>query len=57
MKVVKDQRKLCLECGTHRALFRYRGKVKRDAKHTLCFRCFHSLKDSLRALRLAELGF
>lgn len=56
MKLVKDQRKLCLECGTHRALFRYRGKVKRDKDHTLCFRCFHSFSDAWRARRLTGLG-
>ena len=56
MKFVKDQKKLCLECGTHRALFRFRNKVKRDKNHTLCFRCFHSLSDSYRASRLVGLG-
>jgi hypothetical protein len=56
MKLTKDQ-KLCLECGDHRALFRFRGRVKRDAKHTLCFRCYHSLCDTLRAERLAERTF
>jgi DNA-directed RNA polymerase subunit M/transcription elongation factor TFIIS len=55
MKFVKDQKKPCRECGDHRALFRIRGTVKRDARHTLCFRCYHSFCDSWRARRLAEL--
>jgi hypothetical protein len=57
MKFVKDQKKLCLECGTHRALFRFRNKAKRDKNHTLCFRCFHSLGEAWRASRLATPGF
>jgi hypothetical protein len=56
MKFVKDRKNLCLEYGTHRALFRFRGKVKRDKEHTLCFRCFHSVSDAWRARRLAGLG-
>jgi hypothetical protein len=54
MKFVKDQRKLCVECSDRPALFLIRGRVKRDAKHTLCFRCYNSLCDESRAKRLAE---
>lgn len=55
VKFYKNPQKLCLECGDHRALFRFRGRVKRDFKHTLCFRCFHSLNDSCRARSLTGL--
>ena len=40
---------LCVACRGRRALFRYRGVVKADADHTLCFRCFRALKNSLRS--------
>ena len=39
---------LCVACRGRRALFRYRGVVKADADHTLCFRCFRALKNRLR---------
>jgi len=55
MKIIEDKKKFCVECGAHRALFRLRGKVKRDTQHTLCFRCFHSFNDAWRARRLAEI--
>ena len=53
MKFANNAKKLCLECRTQRALFRFGGRVKRDEKHTLCFRCFESLNDSCRASDLA----
>lgn len=56
MKFAKDQKKLCLECRTHRALFRISGRVKWDARHTLCFRCYHSLSDGWHARRSVELS-
>jgi hypothetical protein len=40
---------LCVDCRERRARFRYRGVVKADADHTLCFRCFRALKNSLRS--------
>jgi len=56
MKLTKHNRKLCLQCQNHRALVRFRGRVYRDAEHTLCFRCFRSLTDAWYAERLAGLG-
>ncbi len=41
--------KLCAECRQHRALFRYRGRVRADHFHTLCFRCYRSAADRLTA--------
>jgi hypothetical protein len=40
---------LCVACRGRRALFRYHGVVKADADHTLCFRCFRALRNSLRS--------
>lgn len=53
MKIIKSPRHLCLQCQKHRALFRYKGKVKRDKEHTLCFRCFQSLVDACHARAIA----
>lgn len=44
----------CLGCGARRSLYRYRGFVKADANHTLCFRCYRALRDSMRARSLAR---
>ena len=45
-------RHLCLGCRSHRARFRYRGRVRADREHTLCFRCYRSICDRLRAERM-----
>jgi len=47
---------LCVMCGRRRAVFRYRGVVKADATHTLCFQCYRSLRDAMRAQRLASMA-
>ena len=46
----------CLGCGARRSLYRYRGFVKADANHTLCFRCYRALRDSMRARSLARIA-
>lgn len=54
MKHMNNDHRLCVECREHRALFRLRGRVRRDEKHTFCFRCFHSRQDSLRTALMAN---
>lgn len=44
----------CRDCETRRALFRYRGVVKWDRYHTLCFQCYRRYADRLRAASLAS---
>ncbi len=39
---------LCLSCGSRPARFQYRGVVKADKHHTLCFQCYRSAADSMR---------
>lgn len=52
---VGRRKRLCLECGEHRPLFRVRGgPVRVDSQHTLCFRCRRSLRDHVWALGLRE---
>jgi len=44
--------RLCLSCGERRALFFYRGVVKADRDHNLCFACYRAEVNRLRAGRL-----
>ena len=50
----RPARHTCLGCRQHRALFRYRGQVRADRDHNLCFRCFRAEVNRLRARRLAD---
>ena len=52
--MVTPSRHLCVVCRQRRAVFRYRGVVKADATHTLCFQCYRRLVDSMRARRLVQ---
>ena len=46
--------RLCRSCAERKALFRYRGVVKADRDHSLCFECFRAERDRRRAQTLAE---
>jgi len=48
--------RLCLACGERRALFFYRGVVKADRDHNLCFQCYRAEVNRLRARRLGALA-
>ena len=50
----KLARKFCAACHKRRSLFRYRGKVRFDSDHNLCFRCYRSAMDRLVAIRLSK---
>jgi len=41
----RKNRKVCKCCRVRWARFSYRGRVRWDAKHDLCFRCFRSAMD------------
>ena len=47
------RRHTCVACRERRSLFLYRGRVKADADHRLCFRCFRALLDTMRARGIA----
>lgn len=47
-------RHACRECESRRALFRYRGLVKWDRYHTLCFQCYRRHVDRLGAAALVS---
>ena len=45
----RDSKHLCAACRERKARFRYRGTVKADRNHTLCFECFRAAANRLRA--------
>lgn len=47
-------RHLCADCRERRARFRYRGEVRADRQHVLCFQCFRSERERLRAWKMRE---
>ena len=48
-----EQKHWCQACRARKARFQYRGVVKADRTHTLCFACFRSERDRQRARGLA----
>jgi hypothetical protein len=49
--------RLCLGCGERRARFQYRGVVKADHDHTLCFECFRAERNRLRPSTMSSGGW
>ena len=45
----RPERHLCLGCHEHPARFRYRGEVRADRDHNLCFRCYRAEVNRQRA--------
>jgi hypothetical protein len=52
----KQIRQNCHGCRVRKALFRYRGVVKADRDHVLCFACFRAEVNGQRAYLLAISG-
>ena len=48
----KQLRRLCALCHQRKARFQYRGHVKADRTHTLCFECFRAEENRQRASKL-----
>jgi hypothetical protein len=46
----------CQGCRERKARFRFRGRVKADRDHTLCFECYRATRERRRAELLAEVG-
>lgn len=49
----KRVRQACQTCRDRKALFQFRGIVRADRDHTLCFECYRSELNRQRARRLA----
>jgi hypothetical protein len=52
----KAIRRLCQACQDRKARFAYRGRVKADRDHTLCFECYRAERDRRRALALTDVA-
>jgi hypothetical protein len=46
--------RLCMACGERRPLFAYRGVIKADRHHNLCFECYRAEGNRLRAWQPCE---
>ncbi len=55
---VQDRRahrhRACRSCGRRPARFRYRGAVRADRAHELCFECFRAVRNQVMARFLSE---
>ena len=49
-----NERHLCAACRERKARFQYRGAVRADRQHVLCFECFRSAQERLRAWKIRE---
>ena len=52
----RETRHLCAGCKGQPARFQYRGRVRADRDHNLCFRCFRAEVNRLRARRLVAVS-
>ena len=50
----KISRRACQACQERKARFQYRGKVRADRDHVLCFECYRAERQRARARRLAQ---
>ena len=49
----RAHRHTCAACRVRRALFQYRGAVRADRQHDLCFQCYRAERDRLRVRTMA----
>ena len=50
----KRTRQACQSCRDRKARFSFRGSVRADRDHTLCFECYRRERERQRARRLVE---
>jgi hypothetical protein len=48
VRIARPSRYTCVDCGVRAARFRYRGEVRADRDHNLCFQCFRAERDRQR---------
>jgi hypothetical protein len=48
----KNTAKTCESCRARKARFQFRGSVRADRDHTLCFACFRAERERRRAATL-----
>lgn len=54
LRRARTPRHLCQRCRDRKALFKYRGMVRADHDHTLCFECYRSELNRARVRRLGD---
>lgn len=54
MSRFRESRGVCASCRERKARFRYRGEVRADRHHTLCFRCYRAARNRLRSLAMVS---
>jgi hypothetical protein len=52
MSTRRHRPKLCVACEERRAKFSYRGRVRADRDHVLCFQCHRAAMNRARARQL-----
>ena len=50
----KKAEHMCQGCRGRKARLQYRGEVRADRDHTLCFECYRSERERMRAQRLTD---
>jgi hypothetical protein len=50
----RKAKQACQRCRDRKARFQYRGHVRADRDHTLCFECYRSERERMRAQRLTD---
>ena len=53
-RLSRQFRTLCAACQERKARFRFRGEVRSDRDHTLCFECYRAEINRARSRRLRE---
>lgn len=54
IRTTRRIRKACQSCLARRARYSYRGTVRADRDHTLCFECFRAERERQRARALID---
>src|SRR5687767_2937009 len=50
----RKAKQTCRRCRDRKARVQYRGQVRADRDHTLCFECYRSERERMRAQRLKD---
>jgi hypothetical protein len=53
-RLARRNRHVCKECQSRPARFRFRGEVRVDRDHTLCFRCYRAEGNRQRVRRMVQ---
>jgi len=51
----RKYRQMCQRCRDRKARFQYRGEVRADRDHSLCFECYRSERNRQRACKLSSI--